>query len=219
VAVLCGEDLLAEERAAAGRSGAESLLPCVDAVLRSAGVALQEIAAFAVSIGPGSFTGLRVGVASAKGLAFGTPRLVAPVPTLAALARGAPSGDEPVVALLDAQRGEVYAALFQRAGRAGELIPGEPSEGVYTPEELAARLPRRCLLVGEGVALCGERLVAQRGPGLRLGPALVPRAADVGALGQELLARGAGVAAAALVPRYLRRAEAEVQRTGRRFEN
>ena len=90
VALLRGEELLAEEQAAAGRSGAESLLPCVDAVLRRAGVALEAVEAFAISIGPGSFTGLRIGVATLKGLAFGTELPIAPVPTLAVLARAAP---------------------------------------------------------------------------------------------------------------------------------
>lgn len=216
VAVLRGEALLAEEHAAPGRTGAESLLPCVDAVLQRAGVGLAELDGFAVSIGPGSFTGLRVGVATLKGLAFGSDRPAAAVSTLAALAQREPATSAAVVPLLDARRGELYAAVFT-PGEA-EPAPGAPAEGVYTPEELAARLPERCVLVGEGVPLFGARLRALRGPGVRLGPASDPRAADVGALGRRLLLRGEGVDVAALVPRYLRRAEAEVQRTGERFE-
>ena len=213
-ALLRGAELLAEERAAAGRNGAESLLPCIDAVLTAARLELAAVAGFALSIGPGSFTGLRVGLATVKGLAFGIGRPVAAVPTLAVLARGAPPSADPVVALLDAQRGEVYAAHFPPGG----AEPAEPVEAVYTPDELAERLPERCLLVGEGVALCGERLRELRGPGVALGPSGDPRAADVGRLGQQLLDGGGGRDAAELVPRYVRRAEAEVRRTGRRFE-
>jgi len=218
VALLRGEELLAEEQAAAGRSGAESLLPCVDAVLRRAGLALEAVEAFAISIGPGSFTGLRIGVATLKGFAFGTELPIAPVPTLAVLARAAPGARDPVVALVDARRGEFYAAACRLEGEGREPLPCEPAEGVYTPEQLAPRLPPACLLVGEGVALCGERLRELAHSEVRLGPAAEPHARDVGILGARRIARGEAVSAAALVPRYVRRAEAEVKRTGQRFE-
>jgi len=219
VALLRGEELLAEEQAAAGRSGAESLLPCVDAVLRRAGLALEAVEAFAISIGPGSFTGLRIGVATLKGFAFGTELPIAPVPTLAVLARAAPGARDPVVALVDARRGEFYAAACRLEGEGREPLPCEPAEGVYTPEQLAPRLPPACLLVGEGVALCGERLRELAHSEVRLGPAAEPHARDVGILGaRRSIARGEAVSAAALVPRYVRRAEAEVKRTGQRFE-
>jgi tRNA threonylcarbamoyladenosine biosynthesis protein TsaB len=218
VALLRGEQVLAEEQAAAGRTGAESLLPCVDAVLSRAGLALGTVEAFAISIGPGSFTGLRIGVATLKGFAFGTELPIAPVPTLAALSRAAPDEREPVVALVDARRGEFYAAAHRLEGAEREPVPCEPDEGVYTPEQLAQRLPPACLLVGEGVALCGEQVRALARSDVRLGPAAEPHARDVGILGARRIARGEAIAAAALVPRYVRRAEAEVKRTGQRFE-
>jgi tRNA threonylcarbamoyladenosine biosynthesis protein TsaB len=218
VALLRGEDLLAEEQAAAGRSGAESLLPCVDTALRRAGLALEEVQAFAISIGPGSFTGLRVGVATLKGLAFGKELPIAPVPSLAVLARAALDARDPVVSLVDARRGELYAAAYRLEGAGREPVACEPAEGVYTPEQLAPRLPPACVLVGEGVTLCGERIRALARSDVRLGPAAEPRARDVGVLGARRVARGETVAAAVLVPRYVRRAEAEVKRTGQRFE-
>jgi tRNA threonylcarbamoyladenosine biosynthesis protein TsaB len=218
VALLRGEEVLAEEQAATGRSGAESLLPCVDAVLRRSGVALEEAQAFAISIGPGSFTGLRIGVATLKGLAFGGELPIAPVPSLAVLARGAPVARDPVVALVDARRGEFYAAAYRLEGAAREPVACEPAEGVYTPEQLAPLLPPACLLVGEGAGLCGERIRELTRSNVRLEPAAEPHARDVGVLGARRIARGEAVSAAALVPRYVRRAEAEVKRTGRRFE-
>jgi len=201
-----------------GRTGAESLLPGVDAVLRRASVTLRDVEGFAVSIGPGSFTGLRVGVATAKGLCFGSGRPVAAVPTLAAVCAGVSATDEPIVALLDAQRGEVYAALFRVTGPDALPEEGDPALGVYTPEDLAMRLPERCRIVGEGLAVCGERLRELGGPQVELGEPRAARAADVGRLGRLLLARGKGVSAATLAPRYVRRAQAEVERTGARFE-
>ncbi len=208
---------LAEVLAAPGVPAAEALLPALDALLREAELSLDAVEAFAVSIGPGSFTSLRIGVATLKGLAFGSGRPVAPVPTLAALARRAGESLQPVVALLDARRGELYAGAWRRGGE--EPDPSVP-EGIYTPEALLARLPPGAPLVGEGVPL----LAAAGGAGFAdahrlIPPPLgVPSARLVGLLGARLLARGKGIDAAELVPVYGRRAQAEVLRTGRAFE-
>jgi tRNA threonylcarbamoyladenosine biosynthesis protein TsaB len=205
-------ELRGEERIPRERSAAAELLPAIDRLLRAAGIGPAELRAFAVSIGPGSFTGLRIGVATVKGLAFASEAPVAPVPTLAALARAAGRAEGPVVALLDARRGEVYGAAYRNAGE--EPWPGLPA-GVYTPAQLGARLPARARLVGEGAAIVQPQLAR---PGLAFEPAVACSAAQVAALGAQLLARGVCVSARELVPRYLRRAEAEVRRTGERFE-
>ena len=216
-ALLRDGDLLAEERGAPGRPTAETLLPAVDALLGHCAVELDALEAFAVSIGPGSFTSLRIGVATVKGLAFGSGRPAVGVPTLRALAHTAPPGSGPVVSLLDARRGELYAAAFEGE----ELTPAALlPEGVYAIAALRERLPATCRLTGEGVAICGAALRSALGPGVVCVPTDLgaARAVHVGALGARLLAQGAGVDAAGLVPRYLRRAQAEVVRTGRRFE-
>ncbi len=218
MALLCDGELVAERRAPADRPGSETLLPAIDALLRRTRCELAAIEAFAVCAGPGSFTGLRVGIATVKGLAFGSGIPVAAVSTLAALALRAPRTRDPIVALLDARREEVYAASFARSE--GALEPGDLPEGLYTAEELTLRLPARCVLVGDGVAVCGERIRAALGPGVRQlpPPRGRVRARDVGLLGFRLLERGEGLDPADLVPRYLRRAEAEVRRTGERTE-
>jgi hypothetical protein len=90
---------------------------------------------------------------------------------------------------------------------------------VYAPEALVARLPPRCRLVGEGAAIVQAALRdADLAPGIRFEPEAAPGATQVAELGALLFAAGSGVPAASLVPRYLRRAEAEVRRTGHRFE-
>ena len=215
-AVLRGPALLALERGPAGRTGAEALLPCIDATLARAGVRLAELDAYAVAVGPGSFTGLRVGVATVKGLAFGSEQPVAAVSTLAALAYGAPRGRGPVVALLDARRGEFYAAVFDVEGAVPRALA--PPEGVYTPEQLVPHLTQKCVVVGDGVPLCGELLARRVGPGLTLGSAEDAGAECVGRLGAEQLRRGDATRAERLTPRYIRRAQAEVLRTGQATE-
>jgi tRNA threonylcarbamoyladenosine biosynthesis protein TsaB len=206
-----GEALLGERAADPLRATAEALLPALDALLAEAGIALEAVEGFAVSIGPGSFTGLRIGVATVKGLAFGTERRVVAVPTLAAIA-GHAAGPGPVAAVLDARRGEVYAAGFESERAAGWL-----PEGVIAVEALAARLPAGCRLVGEGAALCAPALGGARVT-LVHPPYPETTARHVARLAARAWSRGGAVRAAELVPRYLRRAEAEVKRTGERFE-
>jgi tRNA threonylcarbamoyladenosine biosynthesis protein TsaB len=221
VALLRGETEVASRSVAQDRPASELLLPTILALLHDAGVEIADVEAFAVSAGPGSFTGLRVGVATAKGLAFGGDRLVVPVPTLAALASRAEPAPGPIVALLDARRGEVYAAGYD-----GNL-DGAPCFGpaVLRPEALVeAMLPLHaqapCSVIGEGVPVAADLLVARFGNALRLlpPPAGRPDAVAVGRLGARAWARGEGIPAEALAPLYVRRAEAEVRRTGERFE-
>jgi tRNA threonylcarbamoyladenosine biosynthesis protein TsaB len=220
VALLDGSSgvLLAEISTEDPRPHSERLLPAVDRVLALAGTALDEVDAFAVSIGPGSFTGLRVGLATVKAFAFGSGRPVAAVPTLAALAARAAGAPGCVAAALDARRGELYAACWKTWEAEGAP---RVAESVWGPEALARRLPRgTTLVVGEDVD-APAHAVAEAGQELRLltGAAARPRALDVGRLALRQLAAGEGLPAHAVVPRYLRRAEAEARRTGRPLED
>jgi tRNA threonylcarbamoyladenosine biosynthesis protein TsaB len=213
VALFRGDALLGEVSKSDG-SAAETLMPAIDELLGDSGIGAKDLDAIALSIGPGSFTGLRVGLATAKGLAFGAATELVPVSTLAALALTVPSGKRAVLALLDARRGEMYAALFDCSA---ELPREIVAEGVYTPAELIPRLPPALVVVGEGTDLFGPEIRCALGAGVQLAPGAAA-ARSVGSLGIRLLARGESVPAAAAVPRYLRRAEAEVMRTGERFE-
>jgi tRNA threonylcarbamoyladenosine biosynthesis protein TsaB len=221
VALLRGETAIASRALATDRPASELLLPAILALLEDARVAIADVEAYAVSVGPGSFTGLRVGVSTAKGLAFGSDRLVVPVPTLAALALCAEPAPGPVVALLDARRGEVYAAAYDGDVRAAPRF----GPAVLRPDALAEAIAtldaqRPCTLIGEGVPVVAELLRGRFGDGVRVVDALAGRSDPVvvGRLGVRLLARGAGIAAGDLAPVYVRRAEAEVRRTGERFE-
>jgi tRNA threonylcarbamoyladenosine biosynthesis protein TsaB len=212
---------LAVRRTGPGRPASEALLPAVLDLLAEAGAGLDAVDAFAVSVGPGSFTGLRVGVSTVKGLAFGGDRPVVAVPTLAALALRAARPEACVAALLDARRGEVYAALH--AGDARE--PALLAAGVLRPADLVAALEahagaRDLVAIGDGVSVVRDALAARFGARVAFveGEAGRPDAVAVAALGARLLARGEGRDAAAIAPVYVRRAEAEVRRTGERFE-
>lgn len=226
VALLSGERVLALRVAAPGASAAGVVLPQVIEVLAEADTTLDAITLFAVTIGPGSFTGLRVGLATLKGLAFETDRLVAPVPTLAALCAAAGSASVPVAALLDARRGDVYAAAYgpEASGPCAAATPrrdaGEAEllgTGLYAVRDLTRRIPQSWRVVGDGAPLLAAACAAEGIPAPGM-PASEPAAPATGRLGLRLLAQGRARPAAALVPRYLRRAEAEARRTGRRVE-
>ena len=215
VALLRGEDCVAARSGEVDRAAAEVLLPDIQALLAEAGVRVADLGAYAVSIGPGSFTSLRIGLATVKGLAFGSDAPAVAVPTLAVLAASSPPASGLRVPMLDAGRGEVYAAAYPAEG-------SEPDArlplGVYTVEALAAALPPQCRLLGDGAAVCGAALSESLGAGVEAFPELTPRAERLGALGAAALARGEGVDPAALAPWYLRRAQAEVTRTGEAWE-
>jgi tRNA threonylcarbamoyl adenosine modification protein YeaZ len=137
-----GEPVLVSERI--GRGHAERLLPMIDAALSRAGFPVGEVERIAVTIGPGSFTGLRVGIAAARGLALATGAELVGLTTLAVHAAHARSlaGDVPVLAVLDAKRGEIYGQAFAADGQpradaradsaeafAASLVPGEALAG------------------------------------------------------------------------------------------
>src|SRR5436309_4080848 len=164
VALLDEDRLLAESSYEAERSRGGQLLPTVDYVLRKARVAAKELDAVAVSIGPGAFAGLRVGLATAKGLALGTGAAVVGVSTLEALAAGyEPAEEITICTLLDAYRGEVYLAVFKRrAGRLERLH----ADAVLAPEavgEALADIEQPANLVGNGAARYRRQLEAALG--------------------------------------------------------
>ncbi len=203
------------------RQHASEVLDLVDGVLAESGVALGELAGFAVAIGPGSFTRLRVGLATIKGLAFGSATPVAAVSTLEAMAEAASESlgrDRPIAPALDARRGELYAALFEAAPEEPTGWRARVAESVARPGEWRERMPADAVWVGEGAALMAESAPGPEPAAQPTGPIHpelgAPDAAAVGVVGTRLLAAGRGMAAAALVPRYLRRAEAEATRLG-----
>lgn len=210
VALLEGERTVALRAAGAGDSATAFLLPAVEAVLAEAGALLSRVGLFALAIGPGSFTGLRVGLATVQGLAFGTDVLAAPVSSLSALALAAGSGTQAVAALLDARRGDVYAAAFGPGDAV--VLP----EGLYRAGDLAARLPRGCRWTGDGGRI-HEAALAAAGHLPAAEGAFTPVEA-VGRLGLRIARAGRAQPPGGLAPRYLRRAEAEARRTGEPLE-
>jgi tRNA threonylcarbamoyladenosine biosynthesis protein TsaB len=198
---LAGERPIGTDRA----QHAAAIIGAIDELLRMAGRDLEQVERIALSIGPGSFTGLRIGLATALGLCFGTARRIVPVSTLAALSTQAGNVD-PIAAMLDARRGEVYCGLYAAGGVL--LEPDRISDPRSWIESLRGRGPVHFL--GSGARAYAPLLRQVLGADARLLPAEqdVPRASSVGRLGQ----RGVAVAAEEVQLAYLRPSEAEEKR-------
>lgn len=173
-----GEDLLGEVMVGIRAKHAETLLPAIDALLRSSGVRRQDLGGIVVAGGPGSFTGLRIAGATAKGLvrALGLPLFA--YSALSSLAAGAGRSGSPVYALFDAKRGEVYAACFRFPGfmRPEMLLEPTPLQLDELLSGDAPAPPRGALFVGDGALRNRQAIEAVGGT---VAPAFmaVPRAA------------------------------------------
>lgn len=142
VAVARGTELICEVPFDAADTHSATLMPAIDTALRTAAVEIEQIELFAVTIGPGSFTGLRIGLATAKAFAAIRRRPLVPVTSLEVLASAFPFADEDILPLIDAHKGEVYGALYStRAGSPEELVAPFSSAPVRIADKVGGRGP------------------------------------------------------------------------------
>lgn len=125
------------------------LIEAIDAILKEAGCRREALRGIGVTVGPGSFTGVRIGLATARGLGYALDIPVTGLSTLEAVARAAASVEAPLCAVIQAGRGEVYAALFAPGPGLERLGPDQ----VLRPEALAPTLPEGVVLAGDGARL------------------------------------------------------------------
>jgi len=211
VALVGEEGLVSEYTLNVEATHSERVLPAIDRMLQDAGIPLEALGGLAVGIGPGSFTGLRIGLSTAKGLAYATGLPVAAVPTLEAMAWVLPEARLPICPVLDARKQEVYAALFQHGP---DGLSRLMEDTALAPEALADRIRKPTLFLGDGLRTYGDLLHRLLGDRFRLPPLAQrgPRAACVAELGRQRLLRGERESVAQLVPSYLRASEAELRR-------
>lgn len=186
---------------------ARRLLGSVQAIMKSVGVEWKQLDGIAVSQGPGSFTGLRIGMAAAQGMAMAAGIPLLPVPTLDGLAAQVPPVDSPVCCLLDARKQQVYAALYRCEDSGHQRI--SPFL-VLRPEELVAHVQEPTLVVGPGVQACMPVLQGHPQVRLMVTTLLAPRAAAIGFCGGTQLRSGSGELDEQVAPLYVRASEAEL---------
>lgn len=159
VALIHGDQVIARSEIAPRRH-TELVLPMADALLAEAGLSRHALDAIAVGRGPGAFTGVRLGISLAQGMALALDVPVVTVSSLAALALEAPEDDEAILAVIDARMGEVYAASYRRDGQGGLIALDD--ERVCTPTELVLPAAPQWHVVGTGwntyAQVLGDRL-------------------------------------------------------------
>lgn len=218
VAVVEDGILLGEYTTDYKKTHSQTLLPMLDALKNMIELDLNTLDAIAVASGPGSFTGLRIGSATAKGLGFALKKPLVEVPTLEGLAWNLWGTDRIVCPLMDARRNQVYTAAyeFMPAGEEFALktvIPQNPSDIGDLLEKLN-ELDRPVIFLGDGVPVYLELIKAR----IRVEYSIAPagnnrqRAGSVAALGAVYYAQGRTVDAADHCPEYLRKSQAERER-------
>ena len=211
VAVATKECVLAELTAETRFTHSETLVVNIEEVMRLADVKREELSAVALSLGPGSFTGLRIGLAAAKAIAYALSIPLVGVPTLEVLASAFPSPGAVVAPLIDAQKGNAYFALY-RSTEQGLVC--EKEVVVASPQEITATISE----INSSVMIAGDfaRKLVAKGIELpknaTLAPIshIMPRAALVAARATIRLENGEGKSPMELEPIYVRRSEAEV---------
>lgn len=212
VALMRDDRLLYECYLDTGLTHSETIMPLIDHCLKLCGLTCADIGLYGVNAGPGSFTGLRIGLAAVKGLAFPRETLCAPVSTLEALA-AAHVGTGTVLCALDARRAQVYCAAFELETHS--RLMADDARAVADLAEFIQNCKKPLFFVGDGAALCYNSY------GDAAGVLPVPqairggRAAAVALVAGRMAQRGEAVLPEALLPDYHRLSQAERERAAK----
>jgi len=192
---------------------AERLMPSIKWLLDSSRVTIEEIDAFAISIGPGSFTGLRIGLSTVKGFAFATNKPVVSVPTLDAFARTVPFSAYQICPLLDARKDEVFAGLYRWADN--NIIKVMPERAI-SPGDLLKEISDKTVFIGDGIIRYGDMIRDMCGDNAIFPPPSImsPSAATVGEIAFEKIKQGDLADPVSLTPFYIRKSEAALNWKG-----
>lgn len=228
VAILEGDVLKAEYTIDYKKTHSQTLLPMLDEIKRMTESDLEDIDAIAVAAGPGSFTGLRIGAATAKGLGLALNKPIIPVPTTDALAFNMYGHNGLICPIMDARRNQVYTGLYGFISAGGECDTCDSKENYYefiriketsamSIEELCSLINERheeVIFLGDGVPVYRKRIDELLTVPYMFAPAHLSRqhAGSVGMLGLELFAAGKYESAAQHSPKYYRVSQAERER-------
>lgn len=189
----------------------QTLLPMIDTLLKVVEADVEAVDLFAVANGPGSFTGLRIGLATVKGLAHACNKPVVGVSTLLALAYNLPHCDGLVAPILDARRDQVYTAVYQWENGVIKTHTEPCAVSIDSLLDILQKAGQKAVFLGDGIARFGDRIRETLGSMAYFAPgsAALQRASSVAAAAQTIYAAGGAVACSQLLPVYLRKSQAE----------
>ncbi len=214
VAIVEDDILVAEYSVNYKKTHSQTLLPMFDEVVRMTELDPESIDAIAVAAGPGSFTGLRIGMSTVKGLGLALDKPVIAVPTCHALAFNLWGSDKLVCPILDARRSQVYTALYEFEN--GEMITLKEQEAMDIGDltDIINTMERDVIFVGDGIPVFKERIKENVIKNVSFAPAHLnrQRAGSVAALGLIYMKEGKAESADDVKPVYLRKSQAERER-------
>ncbi len=217
VALCEDETLLAQSFQRNGLTHSRTLMPMLDGMLDNFGITLHDVEVIAVAVGPGSFTGLRIGVSAAKGLAWPENKPCAAVSTLEAMAWTVACMDGIIVAAMDARREQVYNAVFRASGGVLTRLTPDRAIGLDTLASELEKMPEKPqIIVGDGAQLCYNSLKPYGLPVQLAPPHLIQQSAWGVARGAlEQIRANTLTDSANLAPVYHRLSQAERERSNR----
>lgn len=201
--------LLGEYFINAGLTHSQTLMLMVQGVLQITGTALADIDCFAVSAGPGSFTGLRIGIAAVKGMAFGLDKPCVPVSTLEGLAHNLQGFEGILCPVMDARCQQVYTALFEATPQGLHRLMDDQAMALQDLEKLLELQNKPVTLVGDGALMCYNNLDKKLNVAVAPAVLLHQRASAVGLAALEAARQGQACTAQELEPVYLRLPQAQ----------
>ena len=210
-AVLADGELLASAWQAAGLTHSRTLLPMVEGMLKNSELTMEAMDAVAVAAGPGSFTGLRIGIAAVKGLAWAAEKPCIPVSTLEAMAWPLAHLEGSIVCAMDARRQQIYNAVFLADGGALERLREDRALSLEEAAADLAGLDGPMTIVGDGAQMCFDFFTV-RGIDCRLAPVHLRLQSAAGVALAAWRRRTETVSAQELTPVYLRLSQAERER-------
>ena len=210
IAIVDAARVISEITLNARATHSERLMAAIDRLLGDSGLAIDDMDGVAVSIGPGSFTGLRIGLSAAKGLSYASGKPLIGIPTLDALALNMTFSSYLICPIQDARKGEVYTALY----RPGDNSPEKMTDDMAVdPSALAGMITQKTVFLGDGVNRYRELLMKQLGELYNEAPIplQLPRASNVAMLALKRLEKGDTDDPFTMIPRYIRKSEAEIR--------
>jgi tRNA threonylcarbamoyladenosine biosynthesis protein TsaB len=211
IALVSPDHTIAEYSLVTETTHSRRLLSGIEWIMKDGGLSWQNIDAVAVSLGPGSFTGLRIGLSAAKGLVMAANNKMIGVPTLDALACQLPFSVHQICPVIDARKKEVYTAFF-RYSPEYKNIERISDYRAIEPHALAAEIKEPTIFLGDGATVYGELFQQELGDLAMLAPAAMffARAACVGKIGLEMLKNQEAIDPATATPIYIRKSDAEL---------
>lgn len=214
VALLEEDNLISEYTVNYKKTHSQTLLPMLDEIVKMTETDLSEIDAIAVAKGPGSFTGLRIGAATVKGLGLALDKPIIGVPTVEGLAMNLYGVGMLICPMMDARRNQVYTGIYRFHGEQMEIVKDQVAIGVEELIQALNLIGQEVIFLGDGVPVYKEMLMADMQVPYRFAPAHLnkQRAAAVGVRAMDYLRLGLCEDADAFEPEYLRMSQAERER-------